>query len=103
HSPCCQPFMPAPDRHAGLRVRGSAIPDSAPPLRKKVVSSQRTTKAKARRSHSLPLLTYSRLGVLRQAPGRSAESAAGPRTDEDMGVRRACDEDAPNTRFDRTG
>ncbi len=27
----------------------------APPLRKKVVSSQRTTKAKARRSHSLPL------------------------------------------------
>jgi hypothetical protein len=35
----------------------------APPLRKKVVSSQRTTKAKARRSHSLPLLTYSRLGA----------------------------------------
>ena len=62
----------------------------APPLRKKVVSSQRTTKAKARRSHSLPLLTYSRLGGLRQDPGRAAESAAGPRTDEDMGARRAC-------------
>jgi len=57
----------------------------APPLRKKVVSSQRTTKAKARRSHSLPLLTYSGLGGLRQDPGRAAESAAGPRTDEDMG------------------
>ncbi len=62
----------------------------APPLRKKVVSSQRTTKAKARRSHSLPLLTYSRLGGLRQDPGRAAESAAGPRTDEDMRARRAC-------------
>jgi hypothetical protein len=72
----------------GTAVRG------APPLRKKVVSSQRTTKAKAkakaRRSHSLPLLAYSRLGGLRQDPGRAAESAAGPRTDEDMGVRRAC-------------
>jgi hypothetical protein len=55
---------------------------------KKVVNSQRTTKA--RRSHSLPLLTYSRLGGLRQDPGRAAESAAGPRTDEDMGARRAC-------------
>jgi hypothetical protein len=62
----------------------------APPLRKKVVNSQRTTKAKARRSHSLPLLTYSRLGGLRQDPGRAAESSAGPRTDEDMGARRAC-------------
>ena len=62
----------------------------APPLRKKVVSSQRTTKAKARRSHSLPLLTYSAPGGLRQDPGRAAESAAGPRTDEDMGPRRAC-------------
>ena len=60
----------------------------APPLRKKVVSSQRTTKA--RRSHSLPLLTYSAPGGLRQDPGRAAESAAGPRTDEDMGPRRAC-------------
>jgi hypothetical protein len=60
----------------------------APPLRKKVVSSQWTTKA--RRSHSLPLLPYSRLGGLRQDPGRAAESAAGPRTDEDMGARRAC-------------
>ena len=60
----------------------------APPLRKKVVNSQRTTKA--RRSHSLPLLAYSRLGGLRQDPGRAAESAAGPRTDEDMGARRAC-------------
>ena len=39
----------------------------APPLRKKVVSSQRTTKAKARRSHSLPLLTYSRLGACGKA------------------------------------
>ncbi len=47
-------------------------------------------KAKARRSHPLPLLTYSRLGGLRQDPGRAAESAAGPRTDEDMGARRAC-------------
>ena len=54
----------------------------APPLRKKVVSSQRTTKAKARRSHSLPLLAYSAPGGLRQDPGRAAESAAGPRTDE---------------------
>jgi len=64
----------------------------APPLRKKVVSSQRTTKAKAkaRRSHSLPLLTYSAPGGLRQDPGRAAESSAGPRTDEDMGARRAC-------------
>ena len=62
----------------------------APPLRKKVVSTQRTTKAKARRSHSLPLLTYSAPGGLRQDPGRAAESAAGPRTDEDMGPRRAC-------------
>jgi len=62
----------------------------APPLRKKVASSQRTTKAKARRSHSLPLLTYSAPGGLRQDPGRAAESAAGPRTDEDMGPRRAC-------------
>jgi hypothetical protein len=60
----------------------------APPLRKKVVSSQRTTKA--RRSHSLPLLTYSAPGGLRQDPGRAAESAAGPRTDVDMGPRRAC-------------
>jgi hypothetical protein len=48
----------------------------APPLRRKVVSSQRTTKAKARRSHSLPLLTYSAPGGLRQDPGRAAESAA---------------------------
>jgi hypothetical protein len=55
----------------------------APPLRKKVVSSQRTTKA--RRFHSLPLLTYSAPGGLRQDPGRAAESAAGPRTDVDMG------------------
>jgi hypothetical protein len=62
----------------------------APPLRKKVVSSQRTTKAKARRSHSLPPLTYSAPGGLRQDPGRAAESAAGPRTDEDWGPRRAC-------------
>ena len=62
----------------------------APPLRKKVVSSQRTTKAKARRSHSLLLLTYSAPGGLRQDTGRAAESAAGPRTDEDMGPRRAC-------------
>ncbi len=57
----------------------------APPLRKKVVSSQRMTKAEARRSHPLPLLTYSAPGGLRQDPGRAAESAAGPRTDEDMG------------------
>ena len=68
----------------------------APPLRKKVVNSQRTTKA--RRSHSLPLLTYSRLGGLRQDPGRAAESAAGPRTDEDMGARRACVVDLWGTR-----
>jgi hypothetical protein len=60
----------------------------ASPLRKKVVNSQRTTKA--RRSHSLPLLTYSRLGGLRQDPGRAGELAAGPRMDEDMGARRAC-------------
>jgi len=62
----------------------------APPLRKKGVSSQRATKAKARKSHSLPLLTFSRLEGLRQDPGRAAESSAGPRTDEDMGARRAC-------------
>ena len=60
----------------------------APSLRKNVVNSQRTTKA--RRCYSLPLLTYSRLGGLRQDPGRAAESAARPRTDEDMGARRAC-------------
>src|SRR5260370_35529283 len=53
----------------------------APPLRKKVVSSQRTTKAKARRSHSLPLLTYSALGAVRQYPCLAAQSAARPRTD----------------------
>jgi hypothetical protein len=47
------------------------------------VNSQPTTMA--RRSHSLPFLTYSRLGGLRQDPGRAAESAGGPRTDEDMG------------------
>jgi hypothetical protein len=47
-------------------------------------------KGKARRSHSLPLLTYSALGGLPQDPGRAAESSAGPRTDEDMGARRAC-------------
>src|SRR6266851_7883491 len=62
----------------------------APPLHEKVVSPQRTIKAKARRSHSLPLLAYSRLGGLRQDPGRAAESAAGPGTDEDIGARRAC-------------
>src|SRR6266576_1065158 len=62
----------------------------APPPSQEGCQSQRTTKAKARRSHSLPLLTYSRLGGLRQDPGRAAESAAGPRTDEDMGARRAC-------------
>jgi hypothetical protein len=67
--------------------RGAIRLGGAPPLRKKAVSSQRTTKA--RRSHSLPLSTYSRPGGLRQAPGRAAESAAGPRTDEDMGARRA--------------
>ena len=50
--------------------------------------SQRTTKAG--RTHSLPLLTYSRPGGLRQAPGRAAESAAGPRTNEDMGAGRGC-------------
>jgi hypothetical protein len=47
-------------------------------------------KGKARRSHSLPLLTYSGLGGLRQDPGRAAGSLAGPRTGEDMGARRAC-------------
>ena len=31
---------------------------------------------------SLPLLTYSGLGGLRQDPGRAAGSSAGPRTDE---------------------
>jgi len=45
---------------------------------------------KARRSHSLPPLTYSGLGGLPQDPGRAAESSAGPRTDEDMGAGRAC-------------
>jgi hypothetical protein len=43
--------------------------------------SQRTTKAK--RYHSLPFLIYSRLGGLRQDPGRAAESTAGPRTDQE--------------------
>ena len=38
----------------------------------------------------MPLLTYSRLGGLRQDPGRAAELSAGPRTNEDMGARRAC-------------
>ena len=61
-----------------------------PPLRKKVVSSQRMTKVKVRSSLSLPLLTCSAPGGLRQDPGRAAESAAGPRTNEDMGPRRAC-------------
>jgi hypothetical protein len=55
---------------------------------RRVVNSRRTTKARS--SHSLPLLTYSRLGGLRQDPGRAAESATGPTTDEDMGALRAC-------------
>ena len=38
----------------------------------------------------MPLLTYGAPGGLRQDPGRAAESPAGPRTDEDMGPRRAC-------------
>ncbi len=38
----------------------------------------------------MPLLMYSGLGGLPQDPGRAAESSAGPRTDEDMGARRAC-------------
>src|SRR3954453_15076978 len=38
----------------------------------------------------LATFTYSAPGGLRQDPGRAAESAAGPRTDEDMGARRAC-------------
>ena len=47
-------------------------------------------KGKAKRPHSLPLLTYSAPGGLRQDPGRAPESSAGPRTDEDLGARRAC-------------
>ena len=50
-----------------------------------VVSSRRTTKVKARRYDSLPLSTYSAPEGLRQDPGRAAESAAGPKMDEDMG------------------
>ena len=73
-----RPMGHPPGPTTSTAVRG------APPLRKKVVSSQRTTKAKARRSHPLPLLTYSAPGGLRQDPGRAAESATGPRTDEDM-------------------
>jgi len=60
----------------------------APPLCKKVVNSQRTTKA--RRSHPLPLLTYSRLGGLRQDPGRAAESAVGPRRTKTWGTTCVC-------------
>src|SRR6266542_4819675 len=52
--------------------------------RRRFTSSGRP-KDKARRSHSLPLSTYSALGGLPQDPGRAAESSAGPRTDEDMG------------------
>jgi hypothetical protein len=59
-------------------------------LRRRVSVRSGRPKGKARRSHSLPLLTYSALGGLRQDPGRAAESSAGPRTDEDMGARRAC-------------
>ncbi len=53
--------------------------------RSKDLSLRRTTKAKARGSHSLPLLTYSAQGGLRQDPGLAAESAAGHSTDEEMG------------------
>jgi hypothetical protein len=80
----CRPMGHPPGPTRCTAVRG------APPLGKKVVSSQRTIKAKARRSRSLPLLTYNAPGGLRQDPGRAAESAAGPRTDEDVGPRRAC-------------
>ena len=38
----------------------------------------------------MPVLTYSGLGGLPQDPSRAAESSAGPRTDEDVGARRAC-------------
>ena len=48
----------------------------APALREKLVSSSGRQKAKARRFLSLPLLTYSALGGLRQDPGRGAESSA---------------------------
>jgi hypothetical protein len=41
-------------------------------------------------SHSLPLLTYSAPGGLRQGPGRAAESSAGARNLRKWGSRRAC-------------
>src|SRR5882724_8703173 len=73
--------LPPGRRQSQRGVRYIGAVRGAPPLRKKVVSSQRTTKA--RKSHSLPLLAYSAPGGLRQDPGRATESAAGSRTDED--------------------
>jgi hypothetical protein len=57
-------------------AEGRVPPYAAPPLREKLVSSSGRQKTKARRSLSLPLLTYSALGGLRQDPGRAAESSA---------------------------
>jgi hypothetical protein len=67
------------------RPSSSAVVDLAS-FARRGQSAADDPKGKARRSHSLPLLTYSALGGLRQDPGRAAESSAGPRTDEDMGA-----------------
>ena len=50
----------------------------APPLHEKGVGPQRTTKSKATRSHSLPLLAYDGPGGLPQDPGRAAGSRPDP-------------------------
>jgi hypothetical protein len=75
------------------RPSSSAVVDLASFARRGSVRSgrpKRQGKARQGRPHSLPLLTYHAPGGLRQDPGRAAESSAGPRTDEDLGARRAC-------------
>jgi len=65
----------APGVFGGSAVRGVS------PLREDVVRPQRTTKGKGKElTHSLPFSTYSAPGVLRQDPGRAAESPAEART-----------------------
>lgn len=80
---------PGPPTRTALR--------GAPPLREKLVSSSGRQKAKAERSLSRPLLTYSALGGLRQDPGGGAKSSA-EATTCGKGARRACVVDVWGTR-----
>jgi hypothetical protein len=70
------------------RARRCTAVHGAPPLRRRL-SVPADDNGKGKEScPSLPLLTYSAPGGLRQDPGRAAESAARPRADEDMGPQR---------------